>query len=527
MLLGMGRLFLLVNARTGLENPFFRLPITLTYHGGVHICMLFGIALLLYLLNAGEWERRHHLALGALFVDASLAMASDRLVILQLFARSQAGFAAGAPADGRLGRRHPPEKSGAAGRRVGLRGHDRPALASHCSPSWQDVMSHYPFTMENGWTSLEMLAGKWQKKLEAGDELHWLTILWLTACVVHLSLGGWRRYRGGTTLSLSPTQRGMLFLSAHYLALTVTCVAAVCFSGIVYDPPYTVDFDWGELLLPHFLPVLFLPFFLIGLWLVLLPAAVARFACAAALGLFVFVAVDLEQCVRMERADDRSVWHYYPPFVRELDSIAEEYGLECGLAGYWEAKVATLLSRRGLRVHAVIANRWPAGNGRLPLAQPFSLLSRCGEKRCAAPRYQFILVKEFQTIPTPPRGERSSASANRRRHCRAARIMFSSTIGRTTKPFKTWPTATATSCATASDLGSANRSASTPVGTCRPACSARTHPRIGLLLRTVNRPVCSAAAPCFTCASRAPTGSRSSPAGYRRRWGHPARGRSS
>ena len=44
---------------------------------------------------------------------------------------------------------------------------------------------------------------------------------------------------------------------------------------------------------------------------------------------------------------------YVPAYVRALDRASQEYGLEYGLAGYWQARLITLLSETSLRAYAV------------------------------------------------------------------------------------------------------------------------------------------------------------------------------
>ena len=45
--------------------------------------------------------------------------------------------------------------------------------------------------------------------------------------------------------------------------------------------------------------------------------------------------------------------NYRPPLVQFLDGEARQEGLKYGLGGYWQSRVVTLLSSKGLRVYAV------------------------------------------------------------------------------------------------------------------------------------------------------------------------------
>jgi hypothetical protein len=406
ILLGMGAIFLLVNARSGLENPFFRLPMILTYHGGSLVCVLFAAALLLYLLHAPDWRRQHRLALSGLFLLTALGMLSDRLMLIHLVVPASGSmvlmrFLLGGPANG-----WPWRRIGCLIAVLGAGAFCGQQLLCAFQAQWQDVVSNYPYTLHHAWESLRLLAGKWHERLLAYDGLHWLATFSAAACAIVVAWQVLRRCRTRTPLVLSAVQRGLLLCAVFYLALTVSGVAAVCYSGLVYNPPYMVDFSWGGAA-RYFLPVLFLPFFLIGLWLVPLDGARSRrLPSAAAFGVLVLAGACHEQSVQTPRANDQAVWRYYPPFVAELDAIAAEHDLHCGLAAYWQADVAAYLSHRDLRVHQIIAD-----GGAPTKMTSFHWLSssRCyfdaPSGAAGPPRYQFILVNERPNIPTPSRAE--------------------------------------------------------------------------------------------------------------------------
>ena len=48
-----------------------------------------------------------------------------------------------------------------------------------------------------------------------------------------------------------------------------------------------------------------------------------------------------------------SIYDYRPEYVRSLDGQAPKYGIKYGLAGYWQARVITLLSRTKMRVYPI------------------------------------------------------------------------------------------------------------------------------------------------------------------------------
>lgn len=406
VLLGMGSLLILANAKSGLDNGFFRLPIIVTYHGGSLISLILGLALLIYLLQSPVWERQHRLALLALFLNTTLAVGSDRLIIPQLVAPASATFILMRMIVG--GSSH-----GVPTRRVTLLiavllsgMFTGQWLLRILQPPWQDANNHYPYSLGYAWEGLRLLIDKWKEYLLGGNWLHWLVALSFTGCAIHLGYVGVRRLRSRGPLDLSLTQRGLLFASAYYVAACTVMTATVCYVGLLYNPPHYTDFDWRGAA-RYFLPIFFLPFYLVGIWLIpLRRAGWNRVSSAAIVGVLGFAAITLQSSSQIPRANDQAVWNYYPEFVEQLDAYAEEFDLDYGLAGYWEAKPITLFSRRGVKAHQVIAS--PVANSRM-IAFPWLCNSRnyfeTVPGRDGPPRYQFMLVNELLTVPTASRRE--------------------------------------------------------------------------------------------------------------------------
>jgi hypothetical protein len=63
----------------------------------------------------------------------------------------------------------------------------------------------------------------------------------------------------------------------------------------------------------------------------------------------VFVGITLTS----PRTRQHDLSNYYPEYVRRVDEACEQYGMRRGLAGYWQAKTITCLSRSGVRVNQV------------------------------------------------------------------------------------------------------------------------------------------------------------------------------
>jgi hypothetical protein len=83
------------------------------------------------------------------------------------------------------------------------------------------------------------------------------------------------------------------------------------------------------------------------------------------------------------------VYQYVPDYVRALDAQAKRCGLKYGVAGYWQARIITLLSRTGLRVYQV--------DGSLT---PFILVSNAQwyrqslENRNQSPCFSFVVLND-------------------------------------------------------------------------------------------------------------------------------------
>jgi hypothetical protein len=80
---------------------------------------------------------------------------------------------------------------------------------------------------------------------------------------------------------------------------------------------------------------------------------------------------------------------YVPDYVRSLDRQAQQYGLKYGIAGYWHARLITLLSTTGLRVYPV--------DGSL---NPFLIVSNAQwylqsiEDRAQHPCFSFVVLND-------------------------------------------------------------------------------------------------------------------------------------
>jgi hypothetical protein len=145
-------------------------------------------------------------------------------------------------------------------------------------------------------------------------------------------------------------------------------LAACLFSGVLSATSIIVggsnglielkDYVWSM----HYLHQIFLfPIFALPmtLWWVIEKKVSARILRVAVWGVvtlaFIFPAV---QFARMP-APRTPIYAYRPPVVRYLDQTATTTRLHYGLAGYWQARLITLLSKSGLRAYAVDSDLRP------------------------------------------------------------------------------------------------------------------------------------------------------------------------
>ena len=396
ILMGLGAIFLLINAKGGLKSPFFRMPLTVTFHSGELLCVVFDLALVSYLINAGERQR---LALAGVFANTALCMLSDRLILIHFVVPTIATLVAIRLLLGSQGENLSLRRIGAIAVVLISATTTGRVLLRTIQPTWEDKINVYPFEMEHAIQGLWAVLEKCRQQIAVRERLHIMAALWLlfSSSIVLTALA--RRIRSVVSGDRLPmTHRGLLLVSVFYLAMTASTLGAVCYAGALYRPPHLTDVEWmgGS---RYFIPVLVIPFFAIGIWLVRLPALANPMAATIVVVLGLNLA---HQASKIPRADDQGVWHHYPPEVQQLDAIAKQHGLKYGLAGFWESKRLTLFSRNGLRVHPIIEQPVSV-NGFIP----FHWLSNArwyfdAPRGGGEPRYQFIVVKE-SSIPSASR----------------------------------------------------------------------------------------------------------------------------
>ena len=188
-------------------------------------------------------------------------------------------------------------------------------------------------------------------QLSAGDFLHLLAVAWLAGCAV---LAFVLLVRSRKCWQPHDSLRMTFFVVAS--GASAASAAAMILGGTA---TLTAYHSYG-LTMRYLHPMFFLPLFAwpiaagFSRWIareravrltLLTGAAASAMVSGVLLALTEMPTIPLHE--------------YAPPLVRDLDSYARLYGLKYGVAGYWQARLITLLSKTGLRVYQVDRNLRP------------------------------------------------------------------------------------------------------------------------------------------------------------------------
>ncbi|HVT94601.1 MAG TPA: hypothetical protein VHD76_17265 [Bryobacteraceae bacterium] len=217
-----------------------------------------------------------------------------------------------------------------------------------------------------------------------GHPLHMLALLWILVCSVIAAVILRRSIRGRID-QVGTSERMLLLLCLCFLLADISNAGAVTVGGIG-GLTWRNDYFWTT----HYLQIIFyVPFF--GLPM-LLSWAIDKAISNRASRLLALTAAGLGLCIpacliAATPAPKVSISGFRPPLVEFLDHLASQWGLKYGLAGYWQARSTTLMSKTGLRVYAV--------DGSL---QPFAWVSNSYwyteqlENRAERPRIDFVVL---------------------------------------------------------------------------------------------------------------------------------------
>lgn len=188
------------------------------------------------------------------------------------------------------------------------------------------------------------------------ETLHVIALVWIVLCLA--IVGATLRALAGPHPRRVDFPERMLCLFCAWSVLSALCSSGAIIAGGSNGLTIFKDYNWTT----HYLQsVFFVPLFglpmLLSWWIHRIsPPAVSR-SVALSVGLAALIA----PCVYLAFTPRprTEIVNYQPPLVRFLDEQASQNGLQYGIGGYWQARLATLLSTKGLRVYAVDGSLHP------------------------------------------------------------------------------------------------------------------------------------------------------------------------
>lgn len=192
-------------------------------------------------------------------------------------------------------------------------------------------------------------------KLLAGDRLHLLAVLWGIVCLAYVIAVLRKAVRNGVAL-LSLTERMTAVFFCSCLISSIFSMGAIVAGGSNGLAVFK-DYQWSmHYMHPAFLVPLFgLPLAVSWTNLFNLPQVRRTVSFAGAAIAFLVPVVFLVR----SSMPAQSIHLYTPPLVSFIDQLAQRDGLRYGLGGYWQARLVTLLSGRGVRAYAVDGSLHP------------------------------------------------------------------------------------------------------------------------------------------------------------------------
>ncbi len=218
------------------------------------------------------------------------------------------------------------------------------------------LSSQSEWTIDGFLTAADVFLSGAVHNLAAHDFLHMVAVTWVVFCLVSGALFVRRLVIHGTAWVGREDRLRFVFVITVFLS-GVFCLASLLITG---TSGLTAFHNYAWTL--HYLPMLFLlPLFVVPAlmswsWGMRLRSGVREGVAWLAAGLAVATpAVSLA----MTPVPATQITSFHPPVVALLDDLAPKYGLREGLAGYWEARLITLLSRHGVRAYAVDGDMKP------------------------------------------------------------------------------------------------------------------------------------------------------------------------
>jgi hypothetical protein len=213
-----------------------------------------------------------------------------------------------------------------------------------------DVGVQAGLSRERALTALDTFRRGFAAKLLACDPLHVIALVWLIICAGYIA---WTVrdliVKGRSTVPSSQVIRAVFFATCFLSSLlSVATIILGGSNGLVEFK----DYIWT---MHYFHPAFLLPLFTVPMTL---SWAIEKMLPARMLGAAAWVTAALAFVVPTAHlaampSPKAPIYAYRPPLVRFMDETAATRHLHYGLAGYWQARLITLLSTKGLRAYAV------------------------------------------------------------------------------------------------------------------------------------------------------------------------------
>jgi hypothetical protein len=214
---------------------------------------------------------------------------------------------------------------------------------------------------------------------------HLLAALWLFVCLIVVAVVV-RKLTGGEQ-ALNLRVRLLCLFCGCWLFSDVFSAASQIIGGSL-GLTVLKDYIWTTHYLQSifFIPIFGLPLIIVWLMSRRIPSRVMQAGTLSGALIILVIAAARLGATSLPKT---TITRYRPPLVRFLDDLASRHGLKYGLAGYWQARVATLLSHTGLRVYAVDAS-----------FNPFLWVSNIHwytealDDRTKAPSFRFVVLDD-------------------------------------------------------------------------------------------------------------------------------------
>jgi len=200
------------------------------------------------------------------------------------------------------------------------------------------------------WTALSVFARGAADHLFSLEPLHVMAVTWILVCLAIVAAT--RRALTGRHPQRVDVRQRMLCLFCAWSVLSALCSIGAVIAGGSNGLTVFKEYDWTT----HYLQsVFFIPLFSLPMllsWFVhRISPPMVRQALTFSVGLIVLIV----PCVRLASSPrpQTDIVNYRPPLVQFLDNAVSQNGLKYGLGGYWQSRITTLLSCKGLRVYAV------------------------------------------------------------------------------------------------------------------------------------------------------------------------------